>query len=555
MQTHEIRKRFLDHFVKAGHTEVPSASVILDDPNLLFVNAGMVQFVPFFLGQRTPPYATATSIQKCIRTPDIDEVGITTRHNTFFQMAGNFSFGDYFKREAIALAWDLLTNSVSEGGYGLDPEKLWATVYLDDDEAAQLWQEIAGLPAERIQRRGMADNYWSMGIPGPCGPSSEIYYDRGPEFGPEGGPIANEDRYLEVWNLVFMQNERGEGTSKEDYEILGPLPRKNIDTGMGVERIALVLQNVHNVYETDLLRPVIDLVAARAPRPYDVGNHEDDVRYRIIADHSRTAAILIGDGVSPGNDGRGYVLRRLLRRVIRSAKLLGLDDSDNPIVGDLMATVRDAMGPSYPELVSDFDRIHRIAVAEETAFNRTLASGSKLFEEVAGATKKSGAKVVSGSDAFTLHDTYGFPIELTLEMAAEAGLSGRQDRLSRPDVAAASAGQGRRRRAQARARRPDRLPRTGRRRPHRVHRIRRIDLRGQDSRHLRRRQAGPGGRARRRDRCGSCGAGARPHPALRRVGRSDRRRRNHHRNRLRRQRQGGRHRRAEGRQIPSRTSG
>ena len=423
MQTHEIRKRFLDHFVKAGHTEVPSASVILDDPNLLFVNAGMVQFVPFFLGQRTPPYATATSIQKCIRTPDIDEVGITTRHNTFFQMAGNFSFGDYFKREAIALAWDLLTNSVSEGGYGLDPEKLWATVYLDDDEAAQLWQEIAGLPAERIQRRGMADNYWSMGIPGPCGPSSEIYYDLGPEFGPEGGPIANEDRYLEVWNLVFMQNERGEGSSKEDYEILGPLPRKNIDTGMGVERIALVLQNVHNVYETDLLRPVIDLVAARAPRPYDVGNHEDDVRYRIIADHSRTAAILIGDGVSPGNDGRGYVLRRLLRRVIRSAKLLGLDDSDNPIVGDLMATVRDAMGPSYPELVSDFDRIHRIAVAEETAFNRTLASGSKLFEEVAGATKKSGAKVVSGSDAFTLHDTYGFPIELTLEMAAEAGLA------------------------------------------------------------------------------------------------------------------------------------
>lgn len=420
MQTHEIRKRFLDHFVKAGHTEVPSASVILDDPNLLFVNAGMVQFVPFFLGQRTPPYATATSIQKCIRTPDIDEVGITTRHNTFFQMAGNFSFGDYFKRGAIALAWDLLTNSVSEGGYGLDRNRLWATVYHDDDEAAGLWQEIAELPPERIQRRGMADNYWSMGIPGPCGPSSEIYYDRGPEFGPEGGPIVNEDRYLEVWNLVFMQNERGEGTSKEDYEILGPLPRQNIDTGMGVERIALVLQGVANVYETDLLRPVIDLVAARAPRAYDVGNHADDVRYRIIADHTRTAAILIGDGVSPGNDGRGYVLRRLLRRVIRSAKLLGIED---PVVGDLMATVRDSMGPSYPELVSDFDRINRIAVAEETAFNRTLASGSKLFDDVAGATKSTGATVVSGSDAFTLHDTYGFPIELTLEMAAEAGLT------------------------------------------------------------------------------------------------------------------------------------
>ncbi len=419
MQTHEIRKRFLDHFVKAGHTEVPSASVILDDPNLLFVNAGMVQFVPFFLGQRTPPYKTATSIQKCIRTPDIDEVGITTRHNTFFQMAGNFSFGDYFKRGAIELAWTLLTSSVADGGYGFDAERLWATVYLDDDEAAQLWEDIAGLPAERIQRRGMADNYWSMGIPGPCGPSSEIYYDRGPEYGPEGGPVASEERYIEIWNLVFMQNERGEGTSKEDYQILGPLPRKNIDTGMGVERVAVLLQGVHNVYETDLLRPVIDMVAARAPRGYDVGNHDDDVRYRIIADHSRTAAILIGDGVSPGNDGRGYVLRRLLRRVIRSAKLLGIED---PIVGDLMTTVRDAMGPSYPELVADFDRIRRIAVAEETAFNRTLQSGSRLFDEVAGATKTSGAGVLSGSDAFTLHDTYGFPIELTLEMAAEAGL-------------------------------------------------------------------------------------------------------------------------------------
>jgi alanyl-tRNA synthetase len=420
VQTHEIRKRFLDHFVKAGHTEVPSASVILDDPNLLFVNAGMVQFVPYFLGQRTPPYPTATSIQKCIRTPDIDEVGITTRHNTFFQMAGNFSFGDYFKRGAIELAWKLLTKPVEHGGYGLDPERLWATVYIDDDEAVQLWQEAAGLPLERIQRRGMADNYWSMGIPGPCGPSSEIYYDRGPEFGPEGGPAVNEERYIEIWNLVFMQNIRGEGTSKTDFKILGPLPRKNIDTGMGVERVAFILQGVDNVYEIDLLRPVIDKVAEFAPRPYGSGNHDDDVRYRIIADHSRTAAILIGDGVSPGNDGRGYVLRRLLRRIIRSAKLLGID---TPIVGELMATVRDAMGPSYPELVTDFDRINRIAVAEETAFNRTLTSGSRLFEEAAQATKASGATVLSGSDAFTLHDTYGFPIDLTLEMASEAGLT------------------------------------------------------------------------------------------------------------------------------------
>ncbi|WP_396935632.1 alanine--tRNA ligase [Mycolicibacterium sp.] len=420
MQTHEIRKRFLDHFVKAGHTEVPSASVILDDPNLLFVNAGMVQFVPYFLGARTPPWDRATSVQKCIRTPDIDEVGITTRHNTFFQMAGNFSFGDYFKKGAIELAWTLLTNPVADGGYGFDPEKLWATVYLDDDEAIELWQEVAGLPLERIQRRGMADNYWSMGIPGPCGPCSEIYYDRGPEYGIEGGPEANEDRYIEIWNLVFMQNERGEGTSKDDFEILGPLPRKNIDTGMGVERIACLLQGVDNVYETDLVRPVIDLVARIAPRGYGVGNHDDDVRYRIIADHSRTAAIIIGDGVSPGNEGRGYVLRRLLRRIIRAAKLLGVEQ---PIMGDLMTTVRDEMGPSYPELVTDFERINRIAVAEETAFNRTLVSGSRLFDDAAAATKRSGATVLSGADAFTLHDTYGFPIDLTLEMAAEAGLS------------------------------------------------------------------------------------------------------------------------------------
>ncbi len=420
MQTHEIRKRFLDHFVNAGHTEVPSASVILDDPNLLFVNAGMVQFVPFFLGQRTPPYDTATSVQKCIRTPDIDEVGITTRHNTFFQMAGNFSFGDYFKRGAIELAWSLLTKPVDDGGYGFDPEKLWATVFYDDDEAAQLWQEVAGLPPERIQRRGMADNYWSMGIPGPCGPCSEIYYDRGSDYGVEGGPEADENRYIEIWNLVFMQNERGQGTSKDDFEILGPLPRKNIDTGMGIERIACLLQNVDNVYETDLVWPAIDLIAGIAPRGYNQGNHADDVRYRIIADHGRTAAIIIGDGVTPGNEGRGYVLRRLLRRIIRAAKLLGVE---RPVMAELMATVRDAMGPSYPDLVNDFDRINRIAVAEETAFNRTLVAGSKLFDDAAQATKASGRSMLSGSDAFALHDTYGFPIDLTLEMASEAGLS------------------------------------------------------------------------------------------------------------------------------------
>src|ERR1700759_3353135 len=233
------------------------------------------------------------------------------------------------------------------------------------------------------------------GPPGPGGPSWKISYARGPDYGAEGGPEANEDRYIEIWNLVFMQNERGEGTSKDDFAILGPLPRKNIDTGMGIERVACLLQGVDNVYETDLLRPVIDLVAAIAPRAYGKGNHDDDVRYRIIADHTRTAAIIIADGVSPGNEGRGYVLRRLLRRIIRAAKLLGVDE---PIMADLMVTVRDAMGPSYPELATDFDRIQRIAVAEETAFNRTLASGSRLFEEAASATMSSGASVLSGTD-------------------------------------------------------------------------------------------------------------------------------------------------------------
>ncbi|WP_167479532.1 alanine--tRNA ligase [Nocardia arthritidis] len=418
MQTHEIRRRFLDHFVRAGHTEVPSASLILADPNLLFVNAGMVQFVPYFLGQQTPSFATATSVQKCVRTLDIENVGITTRHNTFFQMAGNFSFGDYFKRGAIELAWSLLTNSVEDGGFGFDPERLWATVYLDDDEAEQIWLSV-GVPPERIQRRGMADNYWSMGIPGPCGPCSEIYFDRGPEYGREGGPEADEDRYLEIWNLVFMQNERGEGRGKDDFEILGPLPKKNIDTGMGVERVAFLLQGVENVYETDLLRPIIDKAEQLTGRSYGV-EHADDVRFRVIADHARTGAMLIADGVNPGNDGRGYVLRRLLRRIVRSARLLG---AEKPVMGEFMKVVSELMSPSYPELATDFQRIETVAVGEETAFLKTLNTGSTLFDNTVTALKSKGGSTIAGSDAFTLHDTYGFPIDLTLEMAAEAGLT------------------------------------------------------------------------------------------------------------------------------------
>lgn len=420
MQTHEIRERFINHFVKAGHQEVPSASLILDDPNLLFVNAGMVPFKPYFLGQQNPPFpnGTATSIQKCVRTLDIEEVGITTRHNTFFQMAGNFSFGQYFKEGAITHAWELLTGAVEDGGLGLDPERLWVTVYLDDDEAADIWEKKIGVPKERIQRLGMADNYWSMGIPGPCGPCSEIYYDRGPEYGKDGGPVADDNRYMEIWNLVFMQNERGQGTGKDNFEILGPLPKKNIDTGMGIERVACLLQGVENVYETDLLRPVIDVAEELTGAKYGA-NHEDDIRFRVIADHSRTGMMLILDTVTPGNEGRGYILRRLLRRIIRSARLLG---ATGPTMEKFMTTIMDTMTPSYPEIADNRERILQVAVNEEKAFLRTLESGTQLFENVAAAASEQGRTSLSGAEAFTLHDTYGFPIDLTLEMAAEAGL-------------------------------------------------------------------------------------------------------------------------------------
>jgi alanyl-tRNA synthetase len=419
VETHEINNRFLTYFEKNGHTRVPSASLILDDPNLLFVNAGMVQFKPYFLGEAPPPYPRATSIQKCVRTGDIEEVGKTTRHNTFFQMAGNFSFGDYFKEGAIERAWGLLTGSVADGGYGLAPDRLWATVYEDDTEAAALWRKLTGLPAERIQFRDMTDNYWSMGVPGPSGPSSEIYYDRGPEYGREGGPVVDEDRYIEIWNLVFMQDLRGEGSGKKDFPILGELPKKNIDTGMGVERVATILQGVENVYETDLVRPVIGKAEEFSGHRYGVG-HVDDVRFRVIADHARSGVMLIGDGVTPGNDGRGYVLRRLLRRIVRSTRLLGVHE---PVLPAFAEVVRDSMGPSYPELVKDFGRISDIMKTEEEAFLSTLTSGSRIFDLAADQIKKSGGGVLGGDQAFQLHDTYGFPIDLTLEMAEEQGLS------------------------------------------------------------------------------------------------------------------------------------
>lgn len=421
MQTHEIRERFTNHFVEAGHTPVPSAPLILDDPTLLFVNAGMVPFKPYFLGDQTPDFAngTATSIQKCVRTLDIEEVGITTRHNTFFQMAGNFSFGQYFKEGAITHAWTLLTGAVEDGGLGLDPERLWVTVYLDDDEAASIWRDKIGIPEERIQRMGMEDNFWSMGIPGPCGPCSEIYYDRGPEYGVEGGPVADDNRYMEIWNLVFMESIRGEGDKKGNFDIVGELPQKNIDTGMGIERVACILQGVDNVYETDLLRPVIDAAVELTGAKYDAGNKDDDVRFRVVADHARTGMMIILDGVTPSNEGRGYILRRLLRRIIRSARLLG---ATGPVMETLMNTIMDTMTPSFPEIDDNRERILRVAVAEEKAFSKTLEAGTSRFDEAASAVSASGAKVLPGAQAFELHDTYGFPIDLTVEMAREAGL-------------------------------------------------------------------------------------------------------------------------------------
>jgi alanyl-tRNA synthetase len=418
VETHEINKRFLEHFEKNGHTRVPSASLILDDPTLLFVNAGMVQFKPYFLGEVPPPYSRATSIQKCVRTGDIDEVGKTTRHNTFFQMAGNFSFGDYFKEGAISFAWDLITKSQADGGLGLDPSRIWATVYEHDAETTALWRKATDIPESRIQLRGAEDNYWDMGVPGPGGPCSEIYYDRGPEHGREGGPAMDEDRYLEIWNLVFMQDVRGDVSPKKGGPVLGSLPKKNIDTGMGVERVAYLLQGVENVYETDLVRPVIAKAEEFSGRRYGA-DHTDDVRFRVIADHARSGVMLIGDGVTPGNEARGYVLRRLLRRIVRSMRLLGVQE---PVLPEFAAVVRDAMSPSYPEIARDFDRISEVVRVEEEAFLATLTSGVRIFDLAAEQTKAGGGNVLAGDKAFQLHDTYGFPIDLTLEMANEQGL-------------------------------------------------------------------------------------------------------------------------------------
>jgi len=430
MESAEIARRFLAYFEQQGHAIVPSASLVADDPTVLFVIAGMQPFKPYLLGQRTPPYRRVADVQKCVRTLDIEEVGKTTRHATFFQMLGNWSFGDYFKEGAIRYAWELLTRSEADGGFGFPESKLWATVLRGDDEAYAIWRDQIGLPADRIQHRGLADNYWHMGVPGPGGPCSEIYYDRGPEYGRDGGPAADEDRFLEVWNLVFMQDSLSAVRAKDDFDIEGPLPSKNVDTGMGLERMASILQGVDNLYEIDTTWKILDRAAELTEQDYG-RDHRVDVALRVIADHVRSAVMLIGDGVLPSNEGRGYVLRRIVRRSIRNLRLLAGGQRGGgaaPAVGErfmheLTSVALEVMSPLYPELKGVAANIHTVIDAEEAAFASTLRTGTAIFDASVEENRRRGSTTLSGSQAFQLHDTYGFPIDLTLEMAAEQGLS------------------------------------------------------------------------------------------------------------------------------------
>jgi len=431
MQTAEIRRRWLDYFGDRGHTVVPSASLVSDDPSLLFTVAGMVPFIPYLTGLVPTPYPRATSVQKCIRTNDIEEVGKTPRHGTFFQMNGNFSFGDYFKEEAIGYAWELLTSSEEAGGLAFDPADLWVTVYEEDDEAIALWKSVAGLPDEKIQRLGKDTNYWHTGQPGPAGPCSEIFFDRGPAYGVDGGPATDDDRYVEIWNLVFMQYQIENVRSKVDFDIVRELPNKNIDTGMGLERVAFLKQGVDNMYEIDQVRPVLDRAAELSGRRYGAV-HDDDVRMRVIADHVRSSLMLLSDGVRPSNEGRGYILRRLLRRTVRSMRLLGVEGATFP---ELVPASRDAMKSAYPEVETDYERISRLAYAEEETFLRTLAAGTNILDIAVDDTKHRAASgttpQLQGDTAFLLHDTFGFPIDLTLEIAEESGLTVDRDAFDR----------------------------------------------------------------------------------------------------------------------------
>ena len=399
----ELRRAFLAFFEERGHTVLPSSSLVPNDPTLLLANAGMNQFKPYLLGEQPPPWPRATTVQKCFRTVDIDIIGTTTRHLTFFEMLGNFSLGDYFKEGAIPMAWEFATNVL-----GLDPERIWITVFETDDEAADIWADTVGVPQERIQRMGEKDNFWSMGPTGPCGPCSEMYYDRGPEFGEGGGPAhGGEERYVEFWNLVFMQYNRD-----SDGE-LHPLPKPNIDTGAGLERIVALLQGTPSVFETDVLRRILAVAEAATGRRYGA-DQATDVSLRILAEHGRAMTFLLADGVLPGNEGREYVLRRIIRRAVRHARLLGVEE---PVTGALVDATVETMRDAYPDLARSHDFIRTVAGREEARFGETLRRGLDLLDDLLGQGD------VSGKDAFFLHDTLGFPVEVTAEIAGERGRS------------------------------------------------------------------------------------------------------------------------------------
>jgi alanyl-tRNA synthetase len=403
MDANSLRRSFIDFFTARGHTYRPSASLIPIDPTLLLTNAGMVPFKPYFLGEEPAPFPRAVSVQKVARTIDIDIIGTTQRHLSFFEMLGNFSFGDYFKKEAIGWAHEFVTKELA-----LDPDRLWFTVYEADEEARAIWIDQVGVPADRVQYGGR-DNFWQMGVPGPCGPCSEIFYDKGAKYGTPGGPIGGgEERYVEIWNLVFMQN-----VQDEPYHVIGDLPAKSIDTGMGLERAAAVLQGVDTVFETDAIRPTLDAAATATGVAYGK-SPLSDVSLRILADHGRTMTMLIGDGVVPSNEGRGYVLRRVLRRAVRHAWQLGGTGLITPVLAESVVA---NLGDAYPDLISRYDLIRSVVEREESRFRRTLESGHQLLDtELAGKTS------LPGGVAFKLHDTFGFPIELTTEIATERGV-------------------------------------------------------------------------------------------------------------------------------------
>lgn len=410
LSTDELREMYLSFFEEKGHKRLPGASLVPHgDPTMLLTSAGMVPFKPYFLGLERPEHRRITTCQRCLRTPDIDNVGHTDRHATFFEMLGNFSFGDYFKREAIEFAWEFVTERLE-----LDKDKLWVSIYHEDDEAFGIWHEVIGLPKERIVRLGREDNFWEIGV-GPCGPCSELFVDRGEGCGhPDCKPGCSRcERFFEIWNLVFIQYDQdAEGN-------LHPLEQKGIDTGMGLERAAAFLQGVSSIFEIDTLRPILDYVADRAGTRYG-DDATKDVSLRVITDHMRGVTFLVYDGVLPGNEGRGYVLRRLLRRAARHARLLGID---GPFLASVAARVAEQMASAYPEVQQELSRIQKVIEREESRFHQTLDQGVELLTNLIKDLKASGNSVLPGKDAFRLHDTYGFPFELTEEIAAAHGVT------------------------------------------------------------------------------------------------------------------------------------